>query len=189
MKIQIVLGSTRPGRIGEGVARWVYEVASKRTDAEFELVDIADFNLPILDEPMPAMTHQYANDHTKKWSSKLSQADGYIFVATEYNHSVPGALKNAIDYLNVEWRDKSVGFVGYGSVGATRSIEHLRGIAGELHLADVRDSLHLFLSNDFENYSVLKATAAHEEQLTNVIDGVVRWGGAMKSLRESSAVK
>lgn len=183
MKIQIILGSTRPGRIGEGVAKWVHEVASKRSDAEYELVDIADFNLPLLDEPMPPMMNQYTKDHTKKWSEKIKEADAYVFVTAEYNRSVPGALKNAIDYLNVEWQDKAVGFVSYGSAGGSRAVEHLRGIAGELHMADVREFLPLYLSTDFENYSTFIPTASHEEQLNGVLDNVERWAGAMNTLR------
>lgn len=183
MKIHIILGSTRPGRVGEGVAKWVHEVASKRDDVEYELVDIADFNLPLLDEPMPPMMNQYTKDHTKVWSDKIKEADAFVFVTAEYNHSISGALKNAIDYLNLEWRDKAVGFVSYGSAGGSRAVEHLRGVAGELHMADVREALHLFLAGDFESYSTFKPTDSHEQQLGAVLDNVERWAGAMNTLR------
>ena len=183
IKIQIILGSTRPGRIGEAVSKWVYKTANQRDDFEVELIDVADFELPLLDEPVPAMMRQYTKAHTKKWSEKIEEADGYIFVAAEYNHSVAGGLKNAIDYLNHEWRDKSVGFVSYGSNGGSRAVEHLRGVAGELHLADVREQLLLYLDRDFENYSAFKPTENHEEQLNKVFDQVVRWAKAMQSVR------
>ena len=101
-RIGIILGSTRPGRNGEAVAKWVYELAQKRDDATFELVDVADYNLPLYDEPFPAMMQQYTKEHTKVWSNKIKEFDGYVFVTAEYNHSIPGALKNAIDYLNVK---------------------------------------------------------------------------------------
>lgn len=188
IKVQIILGSTRPGRIGEGVAKWAYETAKARDDVEVELVDIADFNLPLLDEPVTPMMQQYSKDHTKKWSEKISEADGYIFVTAEYNHSIPGALKNAIDYLNHEWRNKAVGFIGYGTAGGSRAIEHLRGVAGELHMADVRDQLLLNLPSDFENWSVFKPTEQHADQLHTVLNEVVAWSGALKSLRVGNEI-
>jgi NAD(P)H-dependent FMN reductase len=184
VKLQVILGSTRPGRIGEAVAQWVYETANKRDDFKIELVDVADYELPLLDEPVPPLMQKYSKEHTKKWSDKISEADGYIFVAAEYNHSIAGGLKNAIDYLNHEWRDKSVGFVSYGSAGGARAVEHLRGVAGELHLADVREQLLLYLTSDFENYSTFKRTEAHEEQLNKVLDQVVRWAKAMQTIRK-----
>ena len=185
MKIQIILGSTRPGRVGESVAKWVLEMASKRNDAIFELVDVEDFNLPLLDEPTPPMLHQYTKDHTKTWSEKINEGDGYIFVTGEYNRGIPGAFKNAVDYLNWEWKDKALGFVSYGSAGGSRAVEHWRGVASELHMADVREVLHLYLASDFENYSAFKPNEAHEIQLNKVIDEVKTWSGALKSLRSS----
>ena len=126
IKLAVILGSTRPGRRGEAVAKWVYDLAKKRSDAEFELVDIKDFNLPILDEPNQAVMQQYTKEHTKVWSQKIASFDGYIFVTPEYNHSTCGALKNAIDFLYKEWNNKAAGFVGYGGTGGTRAVEHLR---------------------------------------------------------------
>ncbi len=113
VKIAVILGSTKPGRNGKAVAEWIYKLAENRADAKFELVDIADYNLPLYDEPYPAMMQKYTKEHTKKWSQKIDEFDGYIFVTPEYNHSIPGALKNAIDFLNVEWKNKAVGFVSY----------------------------------------------------------------------------
>jgi NAD(P)H-dependent FMN reductase len=182
-KIGIILGSTRPGRNGEAVAKWVEKLAQKRSDATFELVDIADYNLPLLDEPYPAMMQQYTKEHTKAWSKKISEFDGFIFVAAEYNHSIAGALKNAIDYLNVEWKNKAVGFVAYGSAGGTRAVEALRLVAGELHMADVRAQVMLNLFTDFENMSVFTPDPRHEESLNDVFDQVITWSGALKTLR------
>src|SRR5438552_12631527 len=152
-KIGIILGSTRPGRNGEAVAKWTYDLAAKRGDAEFELVDLLDYNLPHLDEAMPPSMGQYANAHTKAWAEKIGSFDGYVFVTPEYNHSTSGALKNAIDYLYGEWNNKAAGFVSYGALGGTRAVAHLRLIAGELQMADVRAQVALSLINDFENYS------------------------------------
>jgi NAD(P)H-dependent FMN reductase len=95
IKIAIIIGSTRPGRNGEAVARWVYEIAKKRSDAEFELVDIKDFNLPLLDEPVPPSLGQYSKPRTKAWAAKIDDLDAYVFVTPEYNHGTSSALKNA----------------------------------------------------------------------------------------------
>lgn len=183
IKIAIVLGSTKPGRNGEAVAKWVYELAKKRTDAEFELVDVADFNLPLYDEPYPAMMQQYTKEHTKKWSQKINEFDGYIFVTAEYNHSIPGALKNAIDYLNVEWKNKAAGFVSYGSAGGARAVEHLRLVAAELHMADVRAQVMLNLFTDFINMSDFKPDPRHESELDELLNQVIVWSNAMKTIR------
>ena len=138
IRIAIIIGSTRPGRKAEDVARWVYEIAQKRSDAEFELVDIKDFNLPLLDEPMPPMMGQYTKDHTRKWSEKIASFDAYVFVTPEYNHGTSGALKNAIDFLYSEWVNKAAGFIAYGGVSGARAVENLRLVMGELQVATVR---------------------------------------------------
>src|SRR5207253_4548518 len=117
LRIAIIIGSTRPGRNGEAVAKWVYKVAQKRSDAEFELVDIKDFDLPLLDEPMPPIMGQYSKPHTKAWAAKIDSFDAYVFVTPEYNHGISGALKNAIDFLFDECNNKVAGCVSYGSVG------------------------------------------------------------------------
>jgi NAD(P)H-dependent FMN reductase len=182
-KVGIILGSTRPGRNGEAVARWVYDIASKRDDAEFELVDLADYPLPHLDEPVPPSLGQYTKPHTKEWAAKIASFDAYVFVTPEYNHSTSGALKNAIDYLYQEWNNKAAGFVSYGSVGGTRAVEHLRLIMGELQVADVRAQVALSLYTDFENFSVFRPGELHEQALSTVLDQVIAWGGALKAVR------
>src|SRR5437899_4673399 len=137
LRIAIIIGSTRPGRNGEAVGRWVYEIAQKRSDAEFELIDIKDFNLPLLDEPMPPSLGQYTKEHTKAWAAKIDSFDAYVFVTPEYNHGTSAALKNAIDFLYKEWNNKAAGFVGYGGASGTRAVEHLRLVMGELQGAGV----------------------------------------------------
>src|SRR6266436_2722314 len=148
IKIGIVIGSTRPGRKAEVVARWAFDIARKRRDAEFELVDIAEFNLPLLDEPMPAMFGQYSHDHTRVWSAKIASLDGYVFVTPEYNHGTSAALKNAIDFLFHEWSNKAAGFVGYGGAGGVRAVENLRLGMGEIEVADVRAQVALSMLTD-----------------------------------------
>lgn len=183
VKIAVIIGSTRPGRNGEAVGRWVYEQAKKRSDAQFELVDVKDFNLPLLDEPVPASMHHYTQEHTKKWSEKISGFDGFVFVTSEYNHATSGALKNALDYLYTEWNNKAAGFVGYGSMGGARAIENLRLIMGELQVADVRAAVYLSLFTDFENFSVFKPLPNREAELNTMLDQLVAWAGALKTLR------
>src|SRR5688572_29613052 len=117
LKVAIIIGSTRPGRKGEAVSRWVHDIASRRSDATFEVVDIAAFDLPLLDEAIPPSMNRYEKPHTKAWAAKIAAFDAFVFVTPEYNHSTSGALKNAIDFLFREWNDKAAGFVGYGSVG------------------------------------------------------------------------
>jgi len=183
IKVAIIVGSTRPGRKADAVARWVLELAQKRSDAEFELVDIQDFNLPLLDEPVPPSRGQYTQPHTKAWSAKIDTFDAYVFVTPEYNHGTSGALKNAIDFLYREWNNKAAGFVSYGSAGGTRAVEHLRLVMGELQVADVRAQVVLSLRTDFENMTVFKPAPHHEATLKNVLDQVIAWGGALKTLR------
>ncbi|PLR98823.1 NADPH-dependent FMN reductase [Bacillus sp. T33-2] len=183
MRIAIIIGSTRPGRNSEAVARWVHEIAQKRNDAEFELVDIADYNLPLLDEPVPPSMGQYSKEHTKRWSEKIASFDGYVFVTPEYNHATTGALKNAIDYLYNEWNNKAAGFVGFGSAGGTRAVENLRTIMAELQVADVRQQVSLSLFTDFENFSEFKPAEHHEGAVNTMFDQVIAWSGALKTLR------
>jgi NAD(P)H-dependent FMN reductase len=186
-RIGIILGSTRPGRNGEQVAKWVYDIASRRSDAEFELVDLRDYPLPHLDEPLPPSMGQYQNEHTKAWADKIASFDGFIMVTPEYNHSTSGVLKNAIDYLYAEWNNKAVGFVSYGGVGGARAAEHLRLVAGELQMADVRQQVALSLLTEFENFSVLKPSDFNVAALDKCLDQVVAWSTALAPLRQPAA--
>lgn len=183
IKTAIIIGSTRPHRNGEAVAKWFYELALSRKDSTFELVDLKDFNLPLLDEPAPASMGNYTHEHTKKWAEKINSFDAYIFVTPEYNHSTSGALKNAIDYLAKEWNNKAAGFVGYGSMMGSRAVEHLRLIMAEMQVATVRAQVGLSLFTDFENYSIFRPGPHHAANVTTMLDQVVLWGEALKTVR------
>ena len=185
VKLAIIIGSTRPGRKADAVARWVHEIAKKRQDAEFEVVDIKEFDLPLLDEAVPPSMGQYSMPHTKAWAAKIASFDAYVFVTPEYNHGPSGALKNAIDFLYREWNNKAAGFVSYGSAGGVRAVEQLRLVMGELQVADVRAQVMLSLFTDFENFSVFKPTPTHEKSVNVMLDQVIAWGGALKSLRKT----
>ncbi|PZG23511.1 NADPH-dependent FMN reductase [Nonomuraea aridisoli] len=184
IKVAIIIGSTRPGRNGKAVAHWVHDLAAKRDDAEFELVDLKDFDLPHLDEVMPAAVGQYSHPHTQAWATKIASFDAYVFVTPEYNHSTSGALKNAIDFLYAEWNNKAAGFVSYGSNGGTRAVEHLRLVMGELQVADVRAQVALSLFTDFEHFSVLKPSVQQGDALVAMLDQVIAWGRALRPLRK-----
>ncbi len=184
IKVAIIVGSTRPGRKAEAVAKWVHGIASKRSDASYEIVDIQDYKLPLLDEPVPPSLGQYSQAHTKAWAAKVASYDAFVFVTPEYNHATSGALKNAIDYLYREWNNKAAGFVSYGSAGGARAVENLRLIMGELQVADVRAQVMLSLFTDFENFTAFKPAAMHEAEVNTMLDQLVAWGGAMKTLRK-----
>lgn len=183
IRIGIVVGSTRPGRKAEAVARWAFDIARKRSDAEFEIVDIVEFNLPLLDEPLPASLGRYSHDHTRAWSAKIASFDGYVFVTPEYNHATSGALKNAIDFLHNEWVNKAAGFIGYGGMSGGRAVENLRLIMAELQVATVRAQVGLSLFTDFENFTLFKPASMHEREVNAMLDQLIAWTGALRSLR------
>ncbi len=141
--ILIIVGTVRQGRVGRNIADWYINEASKAApDMSYTLLDVADLDLPIFHEAVPPMMHQYSSVQ-EQVAKHIAGADGFIFVTGEYNHSVPGSLKNFLDYLNTEWHHKAAAYVGYGTIGGVRSIEHLVQIMAELRVASVRD--HLFI--------------------------------------------
>jgi NAD(P)H-dependent FMN reductase len=189
-KIAIVVGSTRPGRRSHAVAEWVASVATQEhPTTDFEIVDLADFALPLLDEEQPAAFGRYANEHTKRWAEAIARYDGFVFVTPEYNHSIPGVLKNALDFAYAEWNNKAAGFVGYGVHGGTRAVEHLRLILAELKVATVRSQVVLSLHHDFtitaptEPGTFTPGPNQHRT-LTGLLDEVVTWSRALQPVRE-----
>ncbi|MDT7788054.1 MAG: hypothetical protein QOF58_6473 [Pseudonocardiales bacterium] len=180
MRIAVILGSTRPGRRSEAVAQWVVNVAGLRTDASFELVDLAEVGLPLLDEPVPAIFGEYAHAHTRAWAAIVGSYDGFVFVTPEYNHSFSAALKNALDYLYAEWNDKAAGFVGLGGNGGLRAVEQLRLVLAELKVATVRTQVAL-------GRGELQGGLQQDEQLNAMLDELVAWASALRSLRAVAA--
>ena len=175
LKIGIILGSTRQGRVSPQVGEWVQGIADKRGDAEYEIVDIAEYNLPFLGTT--------DGSEAGPWNEKLAELDGFVFIAQEYNHSLTGALKNALDLARENWYNKAAGIVSYGSTGGARAAEHLRGICAELKIADVRTHPTLSLFTDFENMSVFKPAELHINNVNAMLEEVVAWSGALKTLR------
>jgi NAD(P)H-dependent FMN reductase len=140
--LQIIVGSTRPGRRGHAVATWIHDLAVQHAGFEVRLVDLAEVALPLLDEPRPPQRGQYDHEHTRRWSAIASAAEAYVFVVPEYNHSYNAATKNALDYLAKEWAGKPVAFVGYGGVSSgSRAVQQLRQIIVELRMIPVRDEV------------------------------------------------
>lgn len=181
--IQIIVGSTRPGRVGRKIADWFMGQVSDDQQNTYEIIDLAEVNLPILNEPMSASQQKYEFDYTKEWSKTISKADGYIWVTPEYNHSTSAALKNAIDYLYLEWGYKPVGFVGYGTLGGSRAIEHLVGIASQLNMVPVskRVSIMAPWSAVSEDGQVDPNAVIGNPQ--GLVSEVAKWAEATKSLR------
>ena len=186
LNIGIIVGSTRPGRNGLQVGQWVKDNA-KAEGVEFELVDLNDYNLPLLEEPFPAGAGNYLGEEANAWASKVAEFDGFIFVAAEYNHSVAAALKNALDYVNAEWNNKAAAIVSYGSMGGVRAGEHLRQIFGELQLADVRTHVMFSLFTDFTYGDNGEATFTPAEMKAGELEGQISqltaWARALQPLR------
>ena len=199
--IGIIIGSTRPGRSGRAVGEWVLESARANDSghATYELVDLAAYDLPVLDEPIPGIMGEYSHDHTRKWAATIESLDGFVFVTPEYNHSVPGALKNAIDYLFAEWNNKAAGFVSYGAQGGVRAVEHLRLTMSEVMTATVRSQVALSIFTDFDYSDVdpadLNAEARfapaerHRGDLAEMLDEVVAWTNALATVRQAKELQ
>jgi NAD(P)H-dependent FMN reductase len=189
LKIGIIVGSTRPGRKAAAVAKWAHEILKSREDAEYEIVDLVDYSLPLLDEPVPPSLGQYSKAHTKTWAAKIASLDGFIFVTPEYNHGTSAALKNAIDFLFREWNDKTAAFIGYGGAGGVRAVESLRLTMGEIKVADVRAQVMLSLFTDFENFTIFKPHERHAKSVHALADDLIAWTGALKALRDAAGTK
>lgn len=186
LNIGIILGSVREGRNAEAVTNWIYNFAVNRNDnVRYEIVDLADYQLPMLGQSIPEAQQKEAEAAIKAWSEKMASFDGYVIVAPEYNHAVGGALKNALDYLKPEVADKAAGLVGYGSLGGTRAHENLRLIFGELQVADVQTAVTFSLMTDFENFSVFEPADYHADNANKMLDQLIAWSGALKQVREN----
>lgn len=188
LEIAVVTGSTRPGRKSDSVAAWVTETANAAGMAAYTYLDLAAFDLPLLNEPLPprfaAMSGaDYAHDHTKRWSSAIKRFDGFIFVTPEYNFGVPAALKNGLDYLYAEWNDKVAGIVSYGSAGGVKCAAQLRLSLGELQVATVSAEVNLSLYTDFENFTTFRPAPGRGDQLSLMLAQMNRWGEALKHIR------
>ena len=185
LKIAIILGSTRPNRNGEAVAQWVLEKAEQRTDAEFDLIDLREVDLPFLNEGIPPSQGKYEHEHTRQWSRTIAAYDGYVLVSPEYNHGTSAVLKNALDTVYKEWNNKAAGIVAYGSVKGARAVEQLRLTLAELQVATVRAQVGFALDRDFKDMKTFQPQPGHEKELDVMLDQLIAWGNALRGVRES----
>ena len=187
--LMIVIASTRPGRGGEAVARWFIDRAGEHETFEVDVVDLAELNLPPLDEPHHPRLRQYTQRHTHQWSERVEAADAFVFVTPEYNHGYPASLKLAIDYLNNEWRYKPVGFVSYGGVAAgTRAVEQLQQVVTAVRMMPVIEQVNIpFYQQFIDDHGVLQANDVMEQAAEAMLDQLVRLEATLRPLREEVA--
>ena len=169
-RVAVVIGSTRDSRFADKPANWIYELAKQRSDWDVELVDIRDFDLPLFNERSSNLWAPSADPRAVAWQDKLATFDAFIFVTAEYNRSIPGSLKNALDQAYKEWVRKPAAIVGYGSTGAARAAEHLRTIAIELQMAPIRHGVHI-LGADFFKVHPMGGNAEIAEIEANILPG------------------
>ncbi|MZD06381.1 NADPH-dependent FMN reductase [Streptomyces sp. SID5785] len=189
IRIGVVLGSTRPGRVGAQVAEWVHGIAARRADAAFTLVDLAAFRLPHFDQPVPPALGGTVGPEAQEWARTVGGLDGFVFVIPEYNHQLPGVMKDALDFVFAEWSDKAAGIVGYGVAGGTGSAAQLRQMCGPLGLADVPPQVGLHLALDFEDFRVFTPRESSARALDGLLDRVVEWTGALAAVRAGRAAR
>jgi len=184
MKIGIIVGSTRQNRIGKQIGEWVAARAEVRTDATYELVDLADYDLPFMTSPVPpaALARQYPEPQVQAWSSKIDEFDGFVFVTPEYNHAVPAAFKNAIDVIGPEWMKKAVGFVSYGADGGVRAVDNWRVVLANFNMYDIRNavSINIFTEVGPDGFSPDERRAG---EVKDLFDTLVPAAKAMATLR------
>jgi NAD(P)H-dependent FMN reductase len=182
--LQIIIASTRPGRVGPTVAAWINERAISHGDFDVELIDLAQVNLPMFDEPKHPRFHEYTHQHTKDWSATISRGDAFIIVMPEYNYGFNAAIKNAVDYLNAEWQHKPVGFVSYGGVAAgTRAVQMLKQVLTTLKMVPMFDAVNIPFVQQFISDGKFEANDVLEAAATTMLDELSRWTGALQTLR------
>jgi NAD(P)H-dependent FMN reductase len=187
-KIAIIISTTRATRFGDKPAKWIHGIAAARGDMEVELVDLRDYPMPFFDEVASNLWAPSKNEVAQRWQKKVAGFDGYIFVTAEYNRGVPAVLKNALDYAYPEWNRKAAAYVGYGSVGAARSIEHLRLISVELQMAPTRTGVHI-QGADFmavwQQGKDIKELTYLEQNAKTMLDELLWWANALKAARSA----
>ena len=186
-KLNVIVASTRPGRVGFPVAQWFTELAVAHGGFEVELVDLAEFDLPLLDEPNHPRLGQYVHQHTKDWSASVSAADAFVFVTPEYNYGMPASLKNAIDYLHSEWQYKPVGFVSYGGVSAgTRAVQMTKQVVTTLKMTSVNEAVAIpFVTQFLDDDGAIRANETMEGAAKAMLDELLRYANALAPLRSA----
>lgn len=186
MLLEIIIASTREARVGERVGRWFDRVARAHGKFQIELIDLAQVNLPLFDEPVHPRLRQYKRDHTKSWSATIDRADAYVFVTPEYNYAPPPSLVNALDYLVQEWGYKPVAFVSYGGVsGGTRSVQVTKLMVTGLKMMPIVEAVNFpFVANVINKETgAFEPPAAQEDAARVMLDELLRWAEALRTMR------
>lgn len=185
LKLQIIICSTRPGRTGPAVAHWFHQFAQQHSKFDLELVDLADFNLPVYDEPIHPRMQQYEHEHTRRWSASVAAADAYVFVTPEYNYSPPPAFVNALDFVYREWNYKPCGFLSYGGVsGGLRAVQAEKMLVTTLKMMPMVEGVtvpmvgkHIADDGNFASNELIDASAV------TMLDELLKWAVALKPMR------
>lgn len=185
-KIGIIMSTTRPGRFGDVPTSWIYNIARQRHDIEVEIVDLRDYPMPMFDQAIPLVYAPVENPIAKQWAARMATFDGYIFVTAEYNHSITGVLKNALDFLFPELQRKPAAFVGYGGVGGARAVEHLRHILAEQHVATLKPAVHIGMMEMIGMLREGKSMADYphlDDAAKPMLDDLVWWTNTLRAGR------
>jgi NAD(P)H-dependent FMN reductase len=184
-RLQIIIASTRPGRVGLPVGRWFEARARAHGAFDVEVVDLAELGLPFVDEPNHPRLREYTQQHTKDWSAKVDAADAFVFVMPEYNYGFNAPLKNAIDFLHQEWRHKPVGFVSYGGVSAgTRAVQMIKQVVTTLNMFALNEAVSIpFVAQFIDDEGEIEANETMEKAADALLDGLVRMSEALSMVR------
>ena len=189
-KIAVIISTTRATRFGDKPAKWIHDIAAARGDMSVELIDLREYPMPFFDEVASNMWAPSKNEVAQRWQKKVAEFDGYLFVTAEYNRSIPAVLKNALDYAYTEWNRKAAAYVGYGSVGAARSIEQLRLMCVELQMAPTRTGVHIqgadFVAALQQGKDIRELTYL-EKNSKDMLDELQWWASALMAARKSTA--
>ncbi|MDX6202007.1 MAG: hypothetical protein QOF82_2945 [Frankiales bacterium] len=182
--LKIIVASTRPGRVGAPVGRWITGVAEQHPGFAVEVLDLAEVNLPLLDEPNHPRLRAYTQEHTKAWSAAIDAADAFVLVMPEYNYGYTAPLKNAIDYLFTEWQHKPVGLVSYGGVsGGLRAAQMIKQVLTTLSMVPLVEAVTIPMVHSHVQDGELVPTELVQQSATAMLDSLVRWTAALKVLR------
>ena len=186
--LTVIVGSTRPGRVGLPVAQWICERARAHGAFDVQLADLAELALPLLDEPHHPRLQRYQHEHTKRWSAVVAASDAFVFVTPEYNHGMPAPLKNALDYLTVEWARKPAGIVSYGGVSAgLRAVGQLKQVLAALQVVSVGGGVPIPMIRE----RIEDGAVVGNEPMTKAVDAMLgelrTWHGALAPLRAAAS--
>jgi NAD(P)H-dependent FMN reductase len=187
LNLKTIIASMRPGRAGEPIGTWFTGIAQKHPAFEVEVLDLKEINLPFLDEPSHPRLQKYEHQHTKDWSTKVASGDAYVLVTPEYNHGYPASLKNALDFLYVEWGNKPVGFVSYGGIaGGTRALQQLKQIVTALQMVPIVEAVNIpFFAQYLDDEGIFQGTEAQEKSATSMLDVLAKWAEDLQQFRVS----